>query len=159
MSTFHDNLFGVLVYKKHFWRGHTVIRMFGLEKEILLTVDGQEDAEFSKTQKEAFSYFLSDMDSIMAHVEKEIHHYYINTVVESREIYGEAGEDQSPLFHSIKDLTKIVNPTELIVRRVREHGKRGLGLLCEAKWDIENGVGVKIENEVVKEVGYQDIVL
>ncbi|WP_411909115.1 DUF6985 domain-containing protein [Bacillus sp. RAR_GA_16] len=67
--------------------------------------------------------------------------------------------NQSPQFHSIKDLTKIVNPTELIVRRVREHGKRRLGLLFEAKWDIENGVGVKIENEVVKEVGYQDIVL
>lgn len=68
MSTVHDNLFGKLVYKKHFWRGHTVIRMFGLEKEILLTVDGQEDAEFSKTQKEAFSYFLSDMDRITAHL-------------------------------------------------------------------------------------------
>ncbi|WP_394336076.1 DUF6985 domain-containing protein [Bacillus safensis] len=52
-----------------------------------------------------------------------------------------------------------MKPTELIVRRVRENGKRRLGLLCDVSWDIEDGLGIKIENEVVEEVGYQDRVL
>jgi hypothetical protein len=65
----------------------------------------------------------------------------------------------APKIDSISDLKRLVNPTELIVRRVRKNGKRRLGLLCDVSWDIENGLGIKIENEIVEEVGFQDIVL
>ncbi|WP_280559807.1 DUF6985 domain-containing protein [Priestia megaterium] len=64
-----------------------------------------------------------------------------------------------PKIHSVSGLKRLVEPTELIVRRVRNNGKRRLGLLCDVSWDIENGIGVKIEDEVAEEVGYQDIVL
>lgn len=65
----------------------------------------------------------------------------------------------APKIDYLTGLTELVKPTELIVRRVRENGKRRLGLLCDVSWDIEDGLGIKIENEVVEEVGYQDRVL
>ncbi|WP_420912084.1 DUF6985 domain-containing protein [Listeria booriae] len=36
---------------------------------------------------------------------------------------------------------------------------RRIGLVCDCTWDTDNGVGVRIENEKVEEVDYQDIVL
>ncbi|WP_415820871.1 DUF6985 domain-containing protein, partial [Listeria booriae] len=50
-------------------------------------------------------------------------------------------------------------PTQLIIRRVRKNGVRRIGLVCDCTWDTDNGVGVRIENEKVEEVDYQDIVL
>ena len=50
----NDDLFGKLEYKNNFWRGKTTIRMFDLEKEILLSIDSHESADFSNVQSEAF---------------------------------------------------------------------------------------------------------
>ncbi|MBC2372721.1 hypothetical protein HBP98_11975 [Listeria booriae] len=58
-----------------------------------------------------------------------------------------------------EELGNLVIPTQLIARRVRKNGVRRIGLVCDCTWDIDNGVGVRIENEKVEEVDYQDIVL
>ncbi|MED3882683.1 hypothetical protein [Priestia megaterium] len=39
MTRINDELFGKLEYKNNFWRGKTTIKMFGEEKEILLSID------------------------------------------------------------------------------------------------------------------------
>ena len=65
----------------------------------------------------------------------------------------------APKLDSLTGLAELVKPTEFIVRRLRKNGKRRLGLLCDVSWDSENGLGIRIEDEVVEEVGYQDIVL
>lgn len=93
----------------------------------------------------------------MNEVEKEIYEYYSENVEEHREMLG--NESQANKIDSISGLTNLVKPMEFIVRKERNNGKRRLGLLCEVSWDIENGLGVKIEDEIIEEVGYQDIVL
>ncbi|UKS66172.1 hypothetical protein K6T23_04700 [Rossellomorea marisflavi] len=65
----------------------------------------------------------------------------------------------APKLDSLTGLAELVKPTEFIVRRARKNGKRRLGLLCDVSWDTENGLGIRIEDEVVEEVGYQDIAL
>ncbi|MGG3193088.1 MULTISPECIES: DUF6985 domain-containing protein [Priestia] len=161
MTRINDELFGKLEYKNNFWRGKTTIKMFGEEKEILLSIDAYENTDFSNVQKEAFLSFIQDMENIMNEAEKHIYDYYIENYEEYREMIGNKLEaDQVvPNIHAVSDLKKLVEPAELIVRRVRKNGKRRLGLLCDVCWDIENGIGVKMEDEVVEEVGYQDIVL
>ncbi|WKU21108.1 MULTISPECIES: DUF6985 domain-containing protein [Priestia] len=161
MTRINDELFGKLEYKNNFWRGKTTIKMFGVEKEILLSVDAYENTDFSNVQKEAFLNFIQDMENIMNKAEKHIYDYYMENYEEYREMIANKSEaDQVvPNIHSVLDLKKLVEPTELIVRRVRKNGKRRLGLLCDVSWDIENGIGVKMEDEGVEEVGYQDIVL
>ena len=161
MTRINDELFGKLEYKNNFWRGKTTIKMFGVEKEILLSVDAYENTDFSNVQKEAFLNFIQDMENIMNKAEKHIYDYYMENYEEYREMIANKSEaDQVvPNIHSVLDLKKLVEPTELIVRRVRKNGKRRLGLLCDVSWDIENGIGIKMEDEGVEEVGYQDIVL
>lgn len=161
MTMINDELFGELKYKNNFWRGKTTIRMFDLEKEILLSVDAHENADFSNIQREAFQNFIHNMKSIIDEVEQQIYDYYTKNYEEYREMLENASEvDKAvPKINSIPELKKLVKPTELIVRRVRKNGKRRLGLLCNVTWDIEDGLGIKIEDEIVEEVGYQDIVL
>lgn len=161
MTRINDELFGKLEYKNNFWRGKTTIKMFGEEKEILLSIDAYENTDFSNVQKEAFLSFIQDMENIMNEVEKHIYDYYIENYEEYREMIANKSETDQvvPNIYSVSDLKKLVEPAELIVRRVRKNGKRRLGLLCDVSWDIENGTGVKIEDEVVEEGGYQEIVL
>ncbi|MEH7072128.1 hypothetical protein V7034_28410, partial [Priestia megaterium] len=124
-------------------------------------VDAYENTDFSHVQKEAFLNFIQNMENIMNKAEKHIYDYYMENYEEYREMIANKSEaDQVvPNIHSVLDLKKLVEPTELIVRRVRKNGKRRLGLLCDVSWDIENGIGIKMEDEGVEEVGYQDIVL
>ncbi|KQL35462.1 hypothetical protein [Psychrobacillus sp. FJAT-21963] len=161
MTMINDELFGKLEYKNNFWRGKTTITMFDLEKEILLSVDAHESANFSNVQREAFLNFIQDMKDIINEVEKQVYDYYSENYEEYRDMLGNESEADkiAPKIDSILDLKRLVKPTELIVRRVRKNGMRRLGLLCEVSWDIENGLGIKIEDEIVEEVGYQDIVL
>ncbi|WP_049165006.1 MULTISPECIES: DUF6985 domain-containing protein [Priestia] len=157
----NDELFGKLEHKNNFWRGKTTIKMFGEEKEILLSIDAYENTDFSNVQKEVFLNFIQDMENIMNKAEKHIYDYYMENYEEYREMIGNKLEaDQVvPNIYSVSDLKKLVEPAELIVRRVRKNGKRRLGLLCDVSWDSENGIGIKIEDEGVEEAGYQDIVL
>lgn len=161
MTIINDELFGELEYKNNFWRGKITIEMFNLEKEILLSVDAHENADFSAIQREAFRNFIEDMNHIMNEAEKEVYEYYSENVDEYREMLGDESEADkiAPEINSLSDLAELVTPTELIVRRARKNGKRRLGLLCDVSWNIEDGLGIKIEDEVVEEVGYQDIVL
>ena len=161
MTIINDDLFGELEYKNNFWRGKTTIIMFGLEKEILLSIDGHESADFSNVKREAFLNFIQDMKDIVNEAEMQVYEYYIENYEEYREMLDNKSEADkiAPNIDSISELKRLVKPTELIVRRVRKNGIRRLGLLCDVSWDIENGLGIKIEDEIIEEVGYQDIVL
>ncbi|AIF44502.1 hypothetical protein [Virgibacillus sp. SK37] len=161
MKMINDDLFGKLEYKNNFWRGKTTIRMFESKKEIRLSVDAHEDADFSKIQKEAFQNFIDNMEDIINEAEKQVYEYYEDNYEEYRDMLGNKleADNFAPKIETIPELKKLVKPTELIVRRVRKNGKRRLGLICDVSWDIEDGLGIKIENEIVEEVGYQDIVL
>jgi hypothetical protein len=161
MAKINDKLFGELEYKNNFWRGEMTINMFNVERKILLSVDAHEDADFSTIQRVAFQNFIQDMSSIMSVAEKEVYEYYSENVDEYREMVDDESlaDKIAPKIDSLTGLAELVKPTEFIVRRVRKNGKRRLGLLCDVSWDIEDGLGIKIEDEVVEEVGYQDIVL
>ncbi|ANC78755.1 hypothetical protein ABE65_018900 [Fictibacillus phosphorivorans] len=161
MTIINDELFGELEYKNNFWRGKTTIKMFDLEKEIILSVDADESANFSSVQKDAFSKFNQNMKKIIEDAEIQIYDYYNENYQEYREMleYDPEIDKIAPEIDSISDLKKLVKPTELIVRRVRRSKGRRLGLLCNASWNIEDGLGIKIEDELVEEVGYQDNIL
>ena len=49
-----DELFGELEYQKNFWRGKTTIQMFDMDIEIVLSVDGHENADFSINRERLF---------------------------------------------------------------------------------------------------------
>lgn len=159
MKKINDDLFGEIEFDMY-WSRKTSITMFGKKYEVILSIDGKEDADFSPIQRDAYTNFITNMDEIMATVELSILEYYEENVEEYRDMAGEAEADRTaPEISTIEELGNLVIPTQLIVRRVRKNGVRRIGLVFDCTWDIDNGVGVRIEDEKVEEVDYQDIVL
>ncbi|MNI92529.1 hypothetical protein D3C73_1503370 [compost metagenome] len=77
-----------------------------------------------------------------------------------REMVGADEADKIvPIIEKKEELVQLVEPTQLIIRRVRKNGVRRIGLLFNCSWEIEHGLAVKIEDEEIVEVGFQDIVL
>lgn len=61
MNKINDDLFGELEYKENYWRGKATIQMFEMKIDVVLSVDGHENADFSNIQREAFRIFNNDM--------------------------------------------------------------------------------------------------
>ncbi|WP_415821513.1 DUF6985 domain-containing protein, partial [Listeria booriae] len=64
MKKINDDLFGEIEFDMY-WSGKTSITMFGKKREVILSIDGEEDANFSPIQREAYTNFMSNMDEIM----------------------------------------------------------------------------------------------
>lgn len=159
MANLNHELFGEISYDLY-WSGQQKIKMFEKEKVIILSIDGNEEGEFHDVQKEAYTNFVENMDDILTKVEEAIFDYYQEVHMDYREMVGENEADKvAPIIENKEELSQLVEPTQLIIRRVRKNGVRRIGLLFNCTWEIEHGLAVKIENEGIVEVGFQDIVL
>lgn len=159
MEKLNHELFGEISYDLY-WSGEQKINIYGEERDIILSIDGDENAQFQDAQKEAYSNFIHNIQEIMDTVEEAIFNYYQEIYVDYRDMVGADEADKiAPIVEKKESLANLVTPTQLIVRRVRNNGIRRLGLLFDCTWNIENGLAVKFEDEEVVEVGFQDIVL
>lgn len=159
MANLNHELFGEISYDLY-WSGQQKIKMFGKDKVIILSVDGNEEGEFHDAQKEAYTNLIGNMDDIMTKVEEAIFDYYQEVYMDYREMVGEEEADKiAPIIENKEELDHLIEPTQVIIRRVRKNGVRRIGLLFDCTWEIEHGLAVKIEDEEIVEVGFQDIVL
>ena len=158
MSINHD-LFGEISYDLY-WIGEQKIKIFEQEKTIILSIDGSEEGEFQEAQKDAYKNFIHNMNDIIRKVEDALFDSYQEVYIDYREMFNSEEVDKLvPIIKDKRELANLMSPTQLIIRRVRKNGIRRVGLLFDCTWEIEHGVGVKIENEEVTEVGFQDIIL
>ncbi|MEY8747008.1 DUF6985 domain-containing protein [Paenibacillus tundrae] len=159
MANLNHELFGEISYDLY-WSGQQKIKMFGKNKIIILSIDGNEEGEFHDAQKEAYTNLIENMDDIMTNVEEAIFDYYQEVYMDYREMVGEEEADKiAPIIENKEELDHLIEPTQLIIRRVLKNGVRRIGLLFNCTWEIEHGLAVKIEDEEIVEVGFQDIVL
>ncbi|MEC0179970.1 hypothetical protein P4H61_00450 [Paenibacillus peoriae] len=159
MDKLNHELFGEISCDLY-WSGHQEIKIFGEKRKVILSIDGNEDGEFQDAQKEAYINFLNNMESILTKAEESIFDHYQEVYMDYRDMVGEEDTDKiAPFINNIEELVKLVEPTQLIIRRIRKNGIRRIGLLFNCTWEIEHGLAVKIEDEEVTEVGFQDIVL
>lgn len=100
------------------------------------------------------------MENMITKIEDAIFDYYQEVYMEYRDMVGEDEADKiAPIIENKEEMGKLVEPTQLTIRRVRKNGIRRIGLLFNCTWEIEHGLAVKIEDEEIVEVGFQDIVL
>lgn len=159
MANLNHELFGEISYDLY-WSGQQKIKIFGKEKVIILSIDGNEEGEFHDVQKEAYTNLVENMDDIMTKVEEAIFDYYQEVYMDYREMVREDESDKiAPIIENKEELGHLVEPTQLIIRRVRKNRVRRIGLLFNCTWEMEHGLAVKIEDEEIVEVGFQDIVL
>lgn len=146
----NDTLFGELIYDD-LWLGETEITMFGKNNKIDLLIYGEENEPITTNQRDAFMRFKENMANIIKSSEVKIYGYYLG--------YMDEYQLQKPSISSISELVEHVTPSGLLLDYDYEDGIRRIGILCNCSWEREHGLGVRIENETVVEIGLQDIVL
>lgn len=70
--------------------------------------------------------------------------------------YIEKSSDMAVRASEIENIFKYVIPKSIFVPRTE---KKVIAIICNYKFDIENGIAIVFENGTLKEIGPQDIIL
>lgn len=120
------------------------VLIWGREFDLDVVYDCYSNEEILTLQKDAVEAFVRTDKAIAASLDI-VREYCLS---ENRE---EIGSDV------IENIFKYVAPKYLYVSRDEE--KRVVSIMCNYKFDLENGIAVVFENEEFSKIGKQDIIL
>ncbi|AUJ25215.1 DUF6985 domain-containing protein [Virgibacillus dokdonensis] len=154
--TINDPIFGELMYD-YGWSRVITIDFFGNETEIDLLIDGEEDGQFDEGQYTAYQSLMkkwhdlqpSLLDSILEYYNQKRHE--LGYDIELNENY--------PLVETTNQMLKMISLDGIVVPYADIFEARHIGITFNCTWDTENGLGLRLLNEKVTEVGYQDVAI
>lgn len=118
--------------------------IWGREFEMEIKYDCYTGEEVLENQKEAINAFVKSEEGIAESLEK-VKNYCL---AQNKEDIGES---------EISNIFKYVMPKYLYV--IRNMDKHIVSVMCNYKFDQENGIAVVFENEKFYKIGKQDIIL
>lgn len=125
------------------WKKKELKRFLDKVIEFEIVLDSYTESDIiTKNQKDTYKKIEEIFETIMNKSLDAITNYY-------KAEYGD---------YKKESILEDVNLIDLIIFDSIEND-RVIGLTFDCKWDIENGVGIKIKNEEVIDIGSQDIVL
>jgi hypothetical protein len=153
-----DFVLGELKYD-YGWSRPYNLEFFGESYPVRLVIPCDEDSDIDSAQRDAFINFEKSIHRLLANAEEAVFGYYQTIRDEYREKLGEFADEKAPIVAEKQEMKKIITPAEVILQESFGSDERIVGLLFDCSWDPALGVAVKIVNEVIGEVGPQDIVL
>ncbi|MGG3891370.1 DUF6985 domain-containing protein [Metabacillus fastidiosus] len=154
--TINDPIFGKLEYD-YVWSRDTIINFLGNEVEITLIVKGQEDGKFDEVQYTAYQSLMQNWEQLQQSFLQPILDYYQHERYELG--YDIEFSENYPLVETTDQLIKMIRLDGIIVSYPDIYEGRDIGMLFNCTWDVENGLGLRLINEKVMEVGYQDVAI
>lgn len=127
------------------------------KEEIVLLIAGDEDGEFEQGQYEAYTIFRDKWHTIQKNILPSILEYY-NARREELGYDVEINTDY-PYIENENVLLKHITLVGVKVPYADIYGGRSIGLSFDCSWDDENGLGIRLNNEEVIDVGFQDIAI
>ncbi len=118
-------------------------QIWGREFELPVIIKQFKGKEITDTQKEAVERLEQNLD-IFNLAKDEVEKYIIDSGLKQKGI------------NEIDNIFKYVIPKSISVPKSK---KRVLALMCNFKFDMEHGLSIIFENEKLKEVGSQDLIL
>ncbi len=118
-------------------------QIWGREFELPVIIKQFKGKEITDTQKEAVERLEQNLD-IFNLAKDEVEKYIIDSGLKEKGI------------NEIDNIFKYVIPKSISVPKSK---KRVLALMCNFKFDMEHGLSIIFENEKLKEVGSQDLIL
>lgn len=152
----YNEFFGELEYN-YGWIKNTTINFFGTEFNITIMIDGEEDGEFEEGQYEAYQELMKNWDQVHENFLEPILEYY-------KQKRHELGYDVefNESYPSIETTSQLLEKISLVGITVPYTGcfeGRDIGITFDCTWDEENGLGLRLNNEEVIKVGYQDVAM
>lgn len=152
----NDPIFGEIEYN-YTWAKDTTIHFFGKETEIALMIDGEEDGKFDEDQYTAYQSLMQNWQQLQQSFLQPILDYYQQKRYELG--YDIEFNEYYPLVATTSQLLEMITLVGIVVSYAGIYEGRDIGILFDCTWDIENGVGIRLLNEKVTEVGYQDVAI
>lgn len=121
------------------------ISIWGRELEIEIVYDCYEGELALPAQEEALKRILENIE-VINNAKAELEAYCL------KENSPEIGSEK------IENIFRYVIPKALFIQRPVDD-KRIVGLMCAYKFDAENGIAIVFKNEVLNEIGSQNIIL
>lgn len=150
-----DRVFGGLYYE-YGWNGTVRLDWSGSEEEVDLVISGEEEDGISDYQRECFTAFMNAWPALQTEVTEQIFMYYRKLAEELG--YGDGSHPDYPKLGQAAEITDHVHPDQISIFEEGIFEGRCVGLAFSCTWDDENGCGVLLIDECVKEIGYQDLV-
>ncbi|WP_113928095.1 DUF2004 domain-containing protein [Bacillus sp. P14.5] len=154
--TINDTVFGEIEYDFG-WTRVIILDFFGKPTEIDLIIDGEEDGQFEEDQYLAYQSFIKNWHSLQHEILNSIKSYYL----QKRKDLGFDTElkKEYPVVDSSKQILNMVSLDAVVVPYADIFEDRHIGITFNCTWDTENGLGIRLLNEKVTEVGYQDVAI
>ncbi|WP_144697447.1 DUF2004 domain-containing protein [Fictibacillus phosphorivorans] len=152
----NDEVFGELKYN-YGWLRYTSIEFCGKEAEIALMVKGEEDGKFDQEQYIAYKSLLQNWGKLQQNFLQSILDYYKQ---ERQELgYDIEVNENYPPIETTNQIAEMITLVGIVVPYGDIYEERDIGVTFDCTWDTENGLGLRLLNEKVTEVGYQDVAI
>ena len=154
--TINNPVFGELEYE-YGWVKDTTIYFFRKEIEIALLIDGEEDGKFDEEQYRAYQSLMQNWYRLQQTFLQPILDYY----QQKRHDLGYDIEFNGnyPLVETSDQLIKMITLEGIVVPYGDILEGRDIGILFNCTWDVENGLGIRLIDENVTDVGCQDVAI
>ncbi len=139
------------------WFKYITINFFGKATEIALMVKGDQDGKFDEEQYAAYNGLMQNWEQLQQSFLQPILDYYKQKRHELG--YDIEFNENYPLIEAIDQLLEKITLVGIIVSYAGCFEGRDIGITFDCTWDSENGLGLRLVNEKVIEVGYQDVAI
>ncbi|KOP64769.1 cytoplasmic protein [Bacillus sp. FJAT-18019] len=152
----NDGVFGELDYD-YIWSKNTSINYFGVETTISLMVKGDEEGIFDKEQYFAYQMLMENWEQMQISLLQSILNYYQQKRHELG--YDITFDANYPFIDTTEQLMQMITLDGIVVPYGDINEERDIGILFNCTWDLENGLGLRLLDEKVVDVGYQDVAI
>ncbi|WP_137790926.1 DUF2004 domain-containing protein [Bacillus sp. E(2018)] len=152
----NDEVFGELKYN-YGWSRYINIEFCGKEAEIALMVKGEEDGKFDQEQYIAYKSLVQNWGKLQLSFLQSILDYYKQ---ERQELgYDIEVNENYPPIETTNQMEEMITLVGIVVPYGDIYEERDIGVTFDCTWDTENGLGLRLLNEKVTKVGYQDVAI
>lgn len=152
----NDTVFGELDYELTWFR-YTTIEFCGKKADIALLIDGEEDGRFDEEQYIAYKALMQNWEELQYSLLQPILEYYQQKRYELG--YDIEYNENYPAIETMEQLLEKINLVGITVPYGDIYEERDIGLSFDCTWDEENGLGIRLLDEQVNTVGYQDVAI
>ncbi|MDM5186253.1 DUF2004 domain-containing protein [Bacillus sp. DX4.1] len=152
----NDAVFGKIEYE-YVWNRDSTVEFCGKEVDIALMIDCEENGEFSEKQYASYNSLIQNWEYLQQSILQPILDYYKQKRYELG--YDVSYNENYPLIETVRQLLERIRLVGIYVPSARRFEGRYIGLTFDCTWDIENGLGIRLINEEVARIGYQDVAI
>lgn len=152
----NDPIFGELEYD-FVWSKDISINFMGHEVGIMLIVKGDEDGIFEEEQYIAYSSLMKSWEKLQQEFLESVLAYYKKERTELG--YDIEVNEKYPLVKTTNEILDMISLDGIVVPYAGIFEGRDIGITFNCTWDTENGLGIRLLNEKVTKVGYQEVAI